>query len=222
MARATLRLLAALLLAGPLLALAGPALAQCGPDNESPCPPPEIPEVFNDPVFTPDLTPDLTPPEALLAGVAASPEATARIVARVERAFEFCTALVQREYVVDCLSERLDVLAQSLPDTGDYAEMKAALDQASERLAAVVARNPSPTLPAGVATTQGPAPEATTRPLTPVATEAVDAALAEAAAIIEETETILLRSAGGSTDRAAAYSQVSGALETGTVLLRSA
>lgn len=222
MARAALRLLAALVLAAPLLALAGPALAQCGPDNESPCPPPPdpvIPEVFNDPVFTPDLS----PPEALLVGAAASPEATARIVARVERAFEFCTALVQREYVVDCLSERLDVLAQSLPDTGDYAEMKSALDQASKRLAAVVARNPSPTLPAGVATTQGAAaPEATTRPLTPVATEAVDSALAEAAAIIEETETVLLRSAGGSTDRAAAYQAVSGALETGTVLLRSA
>lgn len=205
---------------------AGPGRAQDGEEPPPSLPPvyvppvvPVVPDLFNDPVFTPDLSP---PQPAAIAGVVATPADTARIVARVAQAFEFCTALVQREYVVDCLSERIETLAASLPATGDYAEMRGALAGAAERLDAIVERAPSPNLPTGVATSTGPVPEATTRPIRPVATEAADAAIAEAAQVIEETQTVLLRSAQGSADRSLAYQQVSAALGTGTVLLRSA
>lgn len=148
-----------------------PPVAPLPPD----LPPETPPEVQPDSVTT-DFGPDFSP-EVLggsvvepgvvtlggerLAGVPAtteraSPEVTARIAAQARDAFDFCAALVSREYVVDCLSERLEEVAASIPQAGDYAPMRQAIETASQRLEAVVERYPSRDMPAGVARSTGP------------------------------------------------------------------
>jgi hypothetical protein len=160
---------------------------------------------------------------ALVVTTGISPETTARIAAQTRESFEFCAALVAREYVVDCLSERLAEVARTIPETGDYAEMRQTIEAASERLGEIVERYPSRDLPTGVARSTGAAAVQTTRPLRPVATAAVETAVAEASDVIEETAAALLRTddLGATAERAAAYEVVSETLETGAALLRS-
>src|SRR5690606_36504639 len=95
-------------------------------------------------VFVPPIA--VTPTLALLPQVAA-PQATAQIVSQLNTATEFCSAIGSAAYVVDCLSERLAVIEQALPQTGEYAEAREAIGQASRGLRLLVEDNPSAVLP---------------------------------------------------------------------------
>lgn len=154
-------------------------------------------------------------------GSQASPAATAALAAALRLAFATCEALERREYAVDCLGERLGAVAGDLPAEGDYGAVRAILSDAAAQLDGIVAAAPSPTLPP-VVPAAGPLPVAATRPLRPTATEATPQALGQASAVIEEAQTRLLRSGGGSDARAAAFRTVAATLDGGTVLLRSA
>jgi len=82
-------------------------------------------------------------------------QAAAQIVSQLDAATEFCSVISRAAYVVDCLSERLAVIAEAMPDTGEYAEARDALALASRDLLLSVKENPSATLPEGVARSTG-------------------------------------------------------------------
>ena len=155
-------------------------------------------------------------------GQTASGPATDRVAAATDAAIGFCAAIAAEEYHIDCLSERFHVIAEGLPETGDYADIRTALETASRQLADVGAANRSYALPNATMRTTGPAPMRTTRPLRPVRPANLAAASAQATAIIAETETVLLRSATLSAARSQAYQRVSAVVGSAKVLLRSA
>lgn len=148
------------------------------------------------------------------------PEAmTDAVVVDFNDAVSFCGAIEADEYVVDCLSERLSVIAASLPETGEFAEMRTAIAQASRDLGALAAQNPSDTLATGVARSDG---DVTSRPLRPVSTETLSATLQAADAIVAQAQVVLLRSSTNSQDRSLDYQRVAAVVGTTRSLLRSA
>jgi hypothetical protein len=146
---------------------------------------------------------------------------TAAYVDELKASVAFCQAITNREFLVDCLSERIGATAQRMPAYGDVSAMRATLLTASRKLGAVAAKYRAPATPAVRLQSTGANPITTTRPLRPVASENLDAALAEAATIVAETETVLLRSAEGSQDRALDFQQVAAVMGSTKVLLRS-
>ncbi len=134
----------------------------------------------------------------------------------------FCRAIGAQEYVIDCLSERIATIVEKLPETGEFAEMRAALDAASAQLGTIAAQNQSPVLPSGVARSTGPAATVTTRPLRPVSTDSLGASLQAADAVIAQTQVALLRSSSGTQDRSLEFQRVAAVIGTSRTLLRSA
>lgn len=148
------------------------------------------------------------------------PEAmTDAVVVDFNDAVSFCGAIEAEEYVVDCLSERLSVIAASLPETGEFAEMRTAIAQASRDLGALAAQNPSDTLATGVARSDS---DVTSRPLRPVSTETLPATLQAADAIVAQAQVVLLRSSTNSQGRSLDYQRVAAVVGTTRSLLRSA
>lgn len=147
---------------------------------------------------------------------------TTAVVADFTAAIAFCDAIDGDAYTVDCLSERLSVIAGKLPETGDFAEMRAVIADASQQLGAIAGQSPSTTLPSRVLSSTGAAPVSTTRPLRPVATETLAANLAAADAIIAQAQVTLLRSTSNSQERSISYQQVAAIVGRSRSLLRSA
>jgi hypothetical protein len=147
---------------------------------------------------------------------------TTAVVADFTAAIAFCDAIDGNEYTVDCLSERLSVIAGKLPETGDFAEMRSIIAGASQQLGAIAAQSPSPDLPSRVISSTGATQVSTTRPLRPVATETLAANLAAADAIIAQAQVTLLRSTSNSQERAISYQQVAAIVGDSRALLRSA
>jgi hypothetical protein len=150
-----------------------------------------------------------------------SNQATERVTRSIEGVYAFCLSVGQQEYLVDCLGAGLADLADELPNTGDYAEAKVILENAAVKLRALAQANASPTLPkARLSGTINNTPVRTKR-LTPVKTEAVSSTAVQAAAILEEAETLLLRSTSNSDRRKVHYAQMAQAIGSQKILLRS-
>ena len=187
--------------------------------------------VDDGPVFVPDILTDVTADEqdqtaaeeeesAVAAYDAAEPADA--VILDFNEAIGFCGAIGSDEYVIDCLSERLEVIASKLPDTGEFSEMRVAIADASAQLGALAASNQSDVLPSGIARSTGPTPVATTRPLRPVATETLAASLQAADAIVAQAEVVLLRSSTNSQNRSLDFQRVAAVVGTSRSLLRSA
>ena len=196
----------------PALGLAGELVVDDGPVF--------VPE-SDGPVFVPESVVPTTPTTATAA--AASPynaaEPTDQVIIDFNGAIAFCGAIGSKEYVIDCLSERLGVIAAKLPETGEFAEMRTAIADASAQLGALAAQNQSDTLASGVARS---ADTVTTRPLRPVATETLAASLQAADAIVAQTQIVLLRSSSNSQNRSLDFQRVAAVVGTSRSLLRSA
>ena len=184
--------------------------------------------VDDGPVFVPEsvvpTTPTTTPTATTTATAAAAApynaaEPTDQVIIDFNGAIAFCGAIGSEEYVIDCLSERLGVIAAKLPETGEFAEMRTAIADASAQLGALAAQNQSDTLASGVARS---ADTVTTRPLRPVATETLAASLQAADAIVAQTEIVLLRSSSNSQNRSLDFQRVAAVVGTSRSLLRSA
>jgi len=137
------------------------------------------------------------------------------IVGRLSAVWRECEAQTRPEYYIDCLSEGYVRASGAIPGDATFADSRAAILQAAGRLRGLAEANRAPDLPplgGG----------ARSRALTPVDPARLAAAQARARAIIEETETVLLRSGERSADRRVAYQRISQALGTGKQLLRSA
>lgn len=147
---------------------------------------------------------------------------TGAVIADFDAAILFCDAIDGDEYTVDCLSERLSLIAAKLPQTGDFAQMRSVIADASARLGTIAAQSPSPVLPSRVISSTGAAPVTTIRPLRATATESLSANLAAADAVIEQAQLTLLRSTTNSEDRSLNYQQVAAVVGRTRTLLRSA
>ena len=180
--------------------------------------------VDDGPVFVPESVVPTTPTTTTTATAAAAApynaaEPTDQVIIDFNGAIAFCGAIGSEEYVIDCLSERLGVIAAKLPETGEFAEMRTAIADASAQLGALAAQNQSDTLASGVARS---ADTVTTRPLRPVATETLAASLQAADAIVAQTEIVLLRSSSNSQNRSLDFQRVAAVVGTSRSLLRSA
>jgi hypothetical protein len=153
----------------------------------------------------------------VLESAAAAPASAAAVASEINLARDFCSRLARKEYVIDCLAAELGEIADGMPSGGEYAPAKAALKDASVKLARIVTENQSTTLPSGTARDSG---QSTPRPIRAVETDRLDEATAAAIGVIEETGTILLRSSDTSTE-AAGFVAISTAVRSNTILLRS-
>ncbi len=137
-------------------------------------------------------------------------------------AYGFCIQIKPPEYLVDCLGEQLREIADALPPTGDYAEAKEILEEAADELRALVRANADPAKPLIQASGRVAGKRIVTKPLVAVRPERAPAVKQQAANILAEAETKLLRSAEASDRRLIAYAQMAKAVGSNKTLLRSA
>ncbi|WP_428926084.1 hypothetical protein [Marinibacterium sp. SX1] len=137
----------------------------------------------------------------------------------------FCAALNDETLNVDCLAERLAEIGEEVPDDTDYVEIRSILNDTADQLADLARTNRDSGRSRVTASQPGQEPGTivaqTTRPLVPVRPETLAAVNSQAVAILEETETLLLRSAA-SGEQSTQYARIADALDSNKVLLRSA
>lgn len=146
---------------------------------------------------------------------------TNRVVRILNSGQAFCASLADDAYAIDCLAERMEAAAAAMPDTGDYADARAALFQGAARLNALAVANADPALPRATARQAGGDGIRTSRPLVPVSKDKLAEVAVQAQQIVTETETLLLRSTEASSARKAHYSRIAAAVASNKVLLRS-
>ncbi|MCR8723313.1 hypothetical protein [Frigidibacter sp. ROC022] len=201
----------ALLLAAPVLLGTSPAQAQNYSDHDYPGPS-FVPSV----TFVPTL--GLTQYKQNDQDTAAIGNA---VYKAVTEAAAFCAALPDETYQIDCLSERLNTIYRSMPSNTPYDETKAALKSAAAQLKAVVDANRDGDK-SGKTFATASGDQKTTRRIRPVAPARKAAAVAQAVAIIEETQTVLLRSSATSPEAKPQIERIAAAVGSNKVLLRSA
>ena len=133
----------------------------------------------------------------------------------------FCGAL-DKSYQVDCLAERLGRMASDIPEDSDYAEVKQMLDNASREMEQLARSNRDSGKPRASASAGGSLPQATTRPLTPVSAGSIASVNEQAAAILDRTQTMLLRSPDDEGGKSLHYARIADAIGSNKTLLRSA
>ncbi|NBZ86249.1 beta strand repeat-containing protein [Stagnihabitans tardus] len=148
-------------------------------------------------------------------------ETTGRILEEIQSGTNFCREFVDPQYAIDCLSDRLQSVADGLSATGEYSEVRAALEDAASDLHALAVQNASAALSRSVGRASDGSGQTTGRPLTAVDEALLAGANAQAAAIIANTQLVLLRSAANSDRRRVAFEQVGEVLGSTVVLLRS-
>jgi hypothetical protein len=124
-------------------------------------------------------------------------------------------------YRIDCLRQGIDMVVASLPDNSEYRDAKRILRKASSRLGRIVstyqdAAAPKLEVPAGA----NPRFKKR-RKYVAIKREAVPDAMAKAQNVIDEAATQLLRSSENSERRLAHYQEISVAVDSTKVLLRS-
>jgi hypothetical protein len=155
-------------------------------------------------------------------GPGAREAATEAIVGAIRQGERFCS-WVPAGVRVDCVADQLREIASGLPRGGDYAPVRRALRDASRELSSIANANRARGIPERRYGAQPPegGPVITSGRLTEIAPDRIAAANAAAAQVIEETQTVLLRSTENSRARMAAYQDISAALDSTKVLLRS-
>ena len=153
-----------------------------------------------------------TPPDA----VGITPGATQSIVDSITAGTAFCDKLGDSALSVDCLADQLQSAAAKIPYQGGYSAARLALMDAAAKLHALAMANASTARQPVQPVYKGQRPH---RALQPVDNPA--AVAAKAAAILQDTKLVLLRSSAGSEQRRAAYETVATAVGSAKVLLRS-
>ena len=146
--------------------------------------------------------PEDAPPEDAIGITEAETEAVAEALSDGTR---FCGSGVDASFKADCLADQYKAAAQTLPRKGGYSAARKALLTAADQLHALATQNADASQSA-VKVSAGTG--RSHRPLTPVANPA--AVNAKAAAIVDATKVVLLRSSAGSEQRRAAYTAIAG------------
>jgi hypothetical protein len=124
-------------------------------------------------------------------------------------------------YRIDCLRQGIENVVARMPDTPEYRDAKQILTRASRQLNTIVTTYADPDAPKlEVPRTANPRFR-TRRSYRAVKRTALPKALAKARAVVDEAATQLLRSAENSERRYAHYQQISTAIDSTKVLLRS-
>lgn len=155
-------------------------------------------------------------------GPGVTAEVTREIAATLDDASQFCGWL-PAGVRIDCVADRMRTVARALPRGGDYARVRNALENGARELTAIARQNEAPRTSAkryAVRPPDGGAVQRSGR-LTEVAPDRLAAANAAAARVIEETQTVLLRSAENSRTRMVHFQEIATALDSSKVLLRS-
>jgi hypothetical protein len=175
-----------------------------------------------DPSFSiPEPEPD-PEPSSITPGTSPVPGASNKsIIASLQAATRYCTPMVPKEYVIDCLAERLEELSKQLEGQDGFEDVQAILESTANNLNQIARQNRSSTLAPATFATTGQEPVQTTRRLVPVDETKLEEAVSQALAVFEEAETLLLRSADDATDRSIQFQQIAAAVGSNKVLLRS-
>lgn len=201
---------ARLLIVALAVAMIAPSIATAGETNFPPPPPPPEPENTDE---------SDSRREELLER---DPVSTLDIVERINLAQEVCEML-PTDVRIGCLASSFRRIAEGLPRTGEYGPLRTALLDASRKLGDVTDQYADP----AVAPKRYivPDPDGTGRlrtdPLQGIAPGSEDAAIDAAIAVIDELETVLLRSAENSRQRQVQYQPIAEAVGSTKVLLRS-
>lgn len=155
-------------------------------------------------------------------GYVISTPGTKSVTDALQDSYAFCARIERQEYLADCIGDQLEEVATAIPDWGDYAEAKDILLETSSKLRRLARTNASPSRPPIRAQGTVKGKQIRTGPLTPVREDRVETVKQQAAAILEEAETKLLRSAQASDRRLIAYAQMAKAVGSNKTLLRSA
>lgn len=154
----------------------------------------------------------LTPPVQPVIVIAMGESNTATIVGRLNKGRTQCAA-VSAEFQADCLSQAFRSASRTAGQWSDYNAARKVLNDAHKRINALVSKNidkNAPTIRKGG------------KRLRAVKKSAVANVNAKTRAIIAETETKLLRSAGNSAKRKAHFSRIAKAAGSTKTILRSA
>lgn len=143
------------------------------------------------------------------------------MVSSLNEATAFCSGLTAGEYVIDCLAERLEAVSRQYAGVEGYDDARRAIADAAKQLNQIARDNQSSTKDKVRFKSPAAGGTRTTRRLTPVETAKMTSAVAEALSVIENTETLLLRSADLSVERVAQFQQIANAVGSNKVLLRS-
>ena len=176
--------------------------------------------------FIPTKKPRLFKPDREVFGIPPSsrvtPPTTSSISEAILDSSEFCGTIKDKRYRPDCVAERLIAVARSMPQTGEYAQAREILMEAGLEIRALVQANKEPDAPVGRATGRLGNSQVRTRPLVPVKAQSLRQVNRQAANILQEAETKLLRAAEASDRRLIAYAQIAQAVGSNKTLLRSA
>ena len=145
-----------------------------------------------------------------------------RIATRLEGADILCGA-ISRAYRVDCLANQYERIAKSLPTGGEYKEIRKAFLSAAGDLAEIAATNIDTSANRiRPRVSRGPIKPKATRPLNAVLPARQSQAEAQAAVVIDQLSTVLLRSGENSAKRQVHFAKIAQAVGSNKVLLRSA
>jgi hypothetical protein len=124
-------------------------------------------------------------------------------------------------YRIDCLRQGIDMIVASLPDNSEYREAKRILKKASGRLTRIVTTYQDPLAPK-LEVPAGVNPRfRKPRKYTAIQRAAIPEAMAKAQNAVDEAATALLRSSENSERRLAHYQEISVAVDSTKILLRS-
>lgn len=146
------------------------------------------------------------------------------IVNRLQQIQRICDAL-DEEYTVDCLATSYMRLTNDLRTIGGDSSVRQSLERASAKLRALVQSNldkTKPALRAHLTNAESGARMLSTLPVRAVQPDRLSKVRQGAMTVLDEAETVLLRSARRRTEQSVLYQRVAAALRSNKVLLRSA
>ncbi len=144
------------------------------------------------------------------------------LVRIIKDANDTCDERIERRYRVDCLRIYYGWAADLLPDSGEYLEIKKALRKAEKKLSAIVSKNVDRSAPVITPRERHRSAAPKMPPLRAVKPAAEKKAIAQAEAVVKETELVILRSGEDPDRRTAHFSAVAEAVDSNLVVLRSA
>lgn len=153
--------------------------------------------------------------------VEATEAQTTVIIRKMDDNERLCDALGD-VYDIGCFAQTYRELANDIPANGDYAEARETILQAARELDDLVRRNidrQKPPLSARLTTSTGETVR--TPPIAAVRADRAPQLRQQAADILEEAETVLLRSASSDATRAIHFQRIAAAVGSNKVLLRS-
>lgn len=155
-------------------------------------------------------------------GSALNSGVTTSLVRILYDANETCDTRIELRYRIDCLRIYYGWVADELPDTGDYAPIKKAMRRAEAKLDAIVKANQDLDSPRIEPREGHKKNAARLPPIRPVKKAAAKKAVAQATAVVEELELVILRSGEDPSKRKPHFAEVAAAVEDNLVVLRSA